>query len=265
MKTSAIALLAFAFIGLSCTQQKNQNVPSKNQDNTATDLIIEKPLLAQQHLSENVISKTPYYVTAGSGLSLRKGSNLQSEKLLTLPFGAQLHYLYTPEDTEMTIDGIKGAMIAVTYQGAKGFVFDGYTSSIAPPHEDESVASYAKRISNEGHKINFSTQPHPKGDTHGKTTQIILPTKDLRTTLTIARRLFDLPKCALSLPDYKKNIFVNPDKRTQTLKDEFELKRNSEGAIEAITYTYQIKDYGRSIHIVKDDNTYTIKEMEGTL
>lgn len=264
MKTSAIFCIALVGILMSCTNQKKETINTTPSENSA--VTTEKPLLAEAIPSENTVINKGFYVIANSGLSLRKGTNLRSEKLLTLPYGAQISYLYTPENTEMTIEGIKGAMIAVEYQGAEGFVFSGYTSEIAPPHEDESVSAYAKRISSDTHKIKATEQPHPKGSTFGMTKSIKLPAKDWGTTLRIAERLFDLPSISnISLTNTSKSIYVNPNKRTKTVKDEYEIQRDAKGAITALTYTYQIRDYSRSISIIKKDSLFVLKEVEATL
>ena len=264
MKTSAIIFIALAFLGISCTQEKKQETPESTSTNTATT-VIEKPLLAQNKDLEIAPSSTTHFVTASSGLSLRKGTNLRSQKLLTLPYGAQVNYLYTPQNTEITIDGIPGAMIAVEYQGAKGFVFNGYTTTIAPPHEDETASAYAKRISTVANPVQASEQPHAKGAQYGKTTQINLPTKDWKSTLAIVQRLFNTPRYTLDLNTVTKAIQINPNKRAKTLKDEYEIKRDDKGAITRIVYSYKIKDYGRSILMVKDKKGFVIKEVEGVL
>ena len=143
-----------------------------------------------------------------SGLSLRKGTNLYSEKLLVLPYGAQVDYLYTPENSTMTVGRRSGAMIAVSYQGAKGFVFSGYTSTIAPPREDESVTDYAKRISKPDFVVSASEKPHPKGPNFGKTVTLTMPITSWETTLPIAQKLFDLPSFNLDLVDAKKMVQI---------------------------------------------------------
>ncbi len=265
MKTSAIYCIALVGMLLSCTNQKKETINTSSEKETVITTT-EKPLLAEAVSTTISPVNKPYYVIANSGLSLRKGTNLRSEKLLTLPYGSQISYLYTPENTEMIIEGIQGAMIAVEYQGAKGFVFSGYTTQIAPPREDESFSAYAKRISTDTHKVVVTEQAHPKGSKYGMTKSIELPAKDWKTTLNIAQRLLDLPKTSvIDLSNSSKHIYVNPDKRTKTVKDEYEVKRGVNGSITTLTYTYQIRDYSRSVTIIKKGNNFILKEIEATL
>jgi len=265
MKTSVIYCMVLAIALISCTNQKKETINTVPDQDTAI-INTEKPLLAEAIPTTTVAVNKPYYVIANSGLSLRKGTNLRSEKLLTLPYGSQLSYLYTPENTEMAIDGIQGAMIAVEYQGAKGFVFSGYTTQIAPPREDESFSAYAERISTDTHKIMVTKKPHPKGPKYGMTKSMKLPVKDWRTTLNIAQRLLDLPQTSnIDLSNTLKSIYVNPDKRTQTTKDEYEIKRDTKGSITVLTYTYQIRDYSRSVTMTKKDKGFVLKEIEASL
>ena len=150
IKTFGLTTLILA----SCTSE------SKKQK-SETRFSEEQPLLAHSEIVKEPV-KTTFYVNAGSGLSLREGTNLQSKKILTLPYGAQVLQVGSPEHTTMTVAGIIGDMIEVEYQGARGFAFNGYLTRLAPPMEDEAVEDYARRISNVNQKVKVTQTKHRK-------------------------------------------------------------------------------------------------------
>jgi len=262
MKT-IIKVAALACILSSCTSTTEKTTPKNNTNNPAKS-ISERPLLAQNTMEASAPVDVVYYVNASSGLSLREGTNLRSKKKLTLPYGAQIKHVGSPEHTTMTIDGITGDMIEVDYQGAKGFVFNGYLSRLAPPHEDESVTSYTKRISTEKTTIEVKKVANPKGATHGLTTSFILPAKTWTEAYGITKSLFDLPsslKLDLNTPKAAE-VIQNKDKRSKTLIDEIAVQRNDKGNIQTIQYTYQLKTYSRKVSIARAEGGFMIKEIE---
>lgn len=262
-----IATIATATILLtSCTEKQKEatpNAPSTSVE-TKNEISSEKPLLAQLDTSIEAPIVPLFYVNATSGLSLRSGTNLQSKKILTLPYGAQVIHISSPEHTTMTVGGITGDMIEVEYQGAKGFVFDGYLTRLAPPQDGESVDGYAKRISTKENKVKVTTVKSPKGDTYGMTTSIELPTKNWTEAYRITKELFDLPNSLqLDLTSKKVSEVVgNVNKRKKIFKDEIAVNRSSTSEIESIIYTYQLRDYGRSVTIVKSKKGFIVKEVE---
>lgn len=261
-----IATLATATILLtSCTKKQKEVTP--NTPSTTTEENIktsEKPLLAQLDTSAEVPVIPVLYVNATSGLSLRSGTNLQSKKIMTLPYGAQVNHLSSPTHTTMTVAGITGDMVEVEYQGAKGFVFDGYLTKLAPPQEGESVSNYASRISTKEHKVKVTKTKSPKGDIYGLTTSIELPTDNWTEAYRITKELFDLPKSLqLDLTSKKKSeVVANVNKREKTFKDEIAVNRSSTSEITSIVYTYQLRGYSRSVTIVKGKKGVTVKEVE---
>ena len=261
-----IATFATATILLTSCTKKQKEVTSDAPSTTTEESIktSEKPLLAQLDTSVEAPVTPVLYVNATSGLSLRSGTNLQSKKIMTLPYGAQVNHLSSPKHTTMTVAGITGDMVEIEYQGAKGFVFDGYLTKLAPPQDGESVSNYANRISTEEHKVKVTKTKSPKGDIYGLTTSIELPTDNWTEAYRITKELFDLPK-SLQLDLTSKNkseVVANVNKREKTFKDEIAVNRSSTSEITSIVYTYQLRGYSRSVTIVKGKKGITVKEVE---
>lgn len=255
IKTVALACLVFA----SCTSEKKENTPTAENSN-----ITEKPLLAQVEATSKNFAPTYFYVNAASGLSLRTSTNLKSKKILTLPYGSQVKHLSDPAHTSMTIEGISGNMVEVEYQGATGFVFNGYLSDLAPPLQDEAIEAYAKRISTAKAPITVTKEANDKGAAYGQSTTILLPAKGWNEAYAITKRLFDLPKSLhlnLSKPS-KTGVIQNENKRAKTLIDEIAVVHNTANEIDKIVYTYSLKSYGRTITIIKEAQGFKVTEVE---
>ncbi|MFT5892817.1 MAG: hypothetical protein ACI9Y7_002931, partial [Dokdonia sp.] len=122
MKIIITAIATATILLTSCTNNPKEATPKSDPTSleTKSEVISQKPLLAQLNTSVEAPLAPVFYVNATSGLSLRSGTNLRSKKILTLPYGAQVKHLSSPEHTTMTISGITGDMIEVVYQGARG-------------------------------------------------------------------------------------------------------------------------------------------------
>lgn len=255
---SSLALLAVIAV-ISCKEN-----PSETQVQETSVSRSETPLLATIAPETTAPEKQILYVTAPSGLSLRSGITLRSEKKLTLPYGAQVTHLSTPDHTSMTIDGLEGDMVELVYQGATGFAFSGYLSTLAPPLQDEQVKDYAARISTETMPVEVVKTPHAKGAAYGLTTSIEIPAKHWNEAYTIAKALFQLPK-SLRLDLSQKNgkdYLENKNKLRKTLVDEVQVNRDSEGSITSVVYTYKLKTYNRQVSITKSNTGFLLNEVE---
>jgi len=254
MKFLTSLVLVSLFILASCqnSSQKEQSTTTQSS-NLYAEAIVESPSSSNPNL----------YVTAGSGLSLRQGTNLKSKKILTIPYGSQIEHLSSPEHTTMTVAGITGDMIEAEYQGAKGFVFSGYLSSLAPPLEEENVEQYAKRLSTPERVIPVTKTKNPKGDAFGLTTSIELPAKSWGEAYLLGQSLFDIPKSiAVDLTNSSKATLSNPKKRTKTKIDEVVISRDDKNQVNSITYSYALRDYGRTVTITQSGANYLITESE---
>lgn len=266
MKIIITAIATATILLTSCTKKQEEATPKNEATSleTKSEITTQKPLLAQLNTSIEAPTVSVFYVNATSGLSLRSGTNLRSKKILTLPYGSQVKHLSSPEHTTMIVSGVTGDMIEVEYQGARGFVFDGYLTELAPPQDGESVEGYAKRISTKDHVVKVSKTKNPKGDTYGMTTRIELPTSNWTEAYRITKELFDLPNSLqLDLASKKESeIVANINKREKTFKDEIAVNRDGASQITSIVYTYQLRDYSRSVMIAKENKVFVIKEVE---
>lgn len=232
------------------------------------ELLSETQLLASSQ-PELVITPTEtyYYVNASSGLSLRSGTNLTSKKILTLPYGAQVQFVSAPPHTQMIVSGTTGEMIEVNYQGATGFAFNGYLTSLAPPQNNESIEAYSKRISTPQRPVFIKKEVNEKGKDYGMTTSIDIPAKGWNEVYKIAQQLFQLPKSIN--PDFTTQktttTILNKNKRDRTQIDELTIKAQENGSIENLTYSYNLRDYKRKVIISKSKDGFSITEEETSL
>lgn len=255
------SIVMVALLATSCKNQEKKNAQSDDEVKATSSSV--KPLLAQ---ASNEASFEPkvFYVTASSGLSLRAGSNLNSKKILTLPYGAQVQFLSSPKDTEMVVAGVAGKMLEISYQGAQGYAFDGYLSSLAPPQINEDIVDYARRIGTQNKPVVVLKTPNKKGENYGLTTSIELPAKSWNEAYTISRQLFMIPN-SLKLNLDSKRIptrLENNNKRARTLVDELVISKNDADKMQAITYTYALKDYSRKVTLTKTLNGFKAVEVE---
>ena len=75
-----------------------------------------------------------------SGIVLRAQPNKGAEKLLNIPQGTEIELGEKPLATE-TINGRKGAWRNCTFQGKKGYVFDGFLTDAADPETTTTKAT----------------------------------------------------------------------------------------------------------------------------
>ncbi len=257
-----------SFIGLLVVMLASCDTSSKKSSSTSdqTQMTPDNALIAEATLVKNTAPKS-YYVTASSGLSLRSGTNLKSKKILTLPYGAEIKFIDAPKNTQMEVAGITGEMIEVSYQGAQGFVFNGYVSSLAPPQPDETIKNYTKRIGSSTNTVNLSEKAHENGENYGMTTSLELPATSWNEMYKISQRLFNLPKdIAPDLSTKQTKLLIeNKSKREKTLVDEMVINVNDNGDLKNLVYSYALRDYNRTVTIEKSQNGFTVTEVENSL
>jgi hypothetical protein len=261
MKLLTSLFSLYFLVLVSCTSSKKEE--TTKTDNSSNNSQIQTPKYAEANLKNSTSISATLYVSAQSGLSLRQGTNLKSKKILTIPYGSQIQHLSSPKYTTMTVAGIEGDMIEVNYQGATGFVFSGYLSTLSPPLEEETATAYAKRLSAPEKEIKVSKIKSAKGDAYGLTTSLELPAKSWGEAYSIAQSLFDIPKNILvDLANSKKSTIPNTRKRPKTITDEVRVSRDEENKIKYIKYFYQLRDYSRTVTILKGDTGYLLSEEE---
>lgn len=258
------SIVVVTLISTSCKNEETKNQQVKGEDIITSTSI--KPLLAQVDNKTSFMPKV-FYVTANSGLSLRSGSNLNSNKILTLPYGSEVTFISSPKDTDMVVSGVQGKMLKISYQGAQGYAFDGYLSSLAPPQIDENIETYAKRISSENNLIQVIKESNKAGHNYGMTTTVELPARSWNEMYKISQRLFNLPNSIH--PDFNKKIkstiIINKDKRERTFRDELAIEVSDDGAVKSLVYSYKLKDYSRTVTLTRNPNSFKAVEVEEAL
>src|SRR5690606_27651975 len=131
------------------------------------------------------------YVTAVSGLTLRKFPNLQSEKLAVMPLGTKVKIVNAEGKTTMNVGGIDGAMDEVEFNSQKGYAFNGFMSKFFPPGINASAKNYSEVLKNDFPKVNYSEATGGTASKPSKTETLILPTEKWHEAFFTAQQLFD--------------------------------------------------------------------------
>lgn len=75
--------------------------------------------------------KEEMWVIASSGLRMRESPNLESKKIVTIPFASKVKIL-SRDGAQQEIHGIRGNWLEVDWNEKRGWVFDGYLRSFNP-------------------------------------------------------------------------------------------------------------------------------------
>src|SRR5690554_4891367 len=162
MKTYLFPIMLLLGFGIYFSCKNNQN----EQVETSTDVV------------DSLVTETLptfKYVTAVSGLTLRKSPNLQSEKLVVMPLGTKVTIVNAEEEHTMNVGGIDGAMDEVEYNGQKGFAFNGFLSKFSSVGQD--AKSYAEALKKDFPEVDYSEATGGAVNKPTKTETLVLPTK----------------------------------------------------------------------------------------
>ncbi|MGJ4754754.1 SH3 domain-containing protein [Leptospira kmetyi] len=87
------------------------------------------------------------YVFAKSGLILRKKPELNSEPIVTIPYGNRVIVsLDEPLGKEIEIENLNGNYRLIKYSDNTGFVFDGFLSTLIPPNaKSNDISDYFEK------------------------------------------------------------------------------------------------------------------------
>ncbi len=227
MKTAVLSILAiasFTFL-LSC---KNDSKKSEENQTVVADTI------PQQTVPDAM------YVTAVSGLTLRKFPNLQSEKLTVMPLGTKVKIVNAESNTTMNVGGINGAMDEVEFNNQKGYAFNGFLSKFFPPGEDASAKNYAEELKKDFPNVNYSEATGGTASQPTKTETLVLPTDKWHVAFFTAQQLFKIPK-EFAFPNPKganSETQQNGNKKKSDLLSELQISRN-ENELQKIVYNYK--------------------------
>jgi hypothetical protein len=181
------AVLITATLFVQCKNETNTDVESETQ--TEMEAVVEN---AEINLSET----EAYYVLAASGLRMRTGPSLKSEKMDVVEYGEKIEVTMNDDIQPIVVNGVKGRMLKVIYKNKTGYMFEGYLSSIPVPEKEQTYAAYARQLKRKGYDANFEKR-WDEANTWYET--LMLPTKNLQEAFLIMQRLnifpisFDLP------------------------------------------------------------------------
>lgn len=250
MKTVAFSFLAlagFAFL-FSC---KNDAKPNEETQTVVTDSIPAETV------------PDALYVTAVSGLTLRKFPNLQSEKLTVMPLGTKVKIVNAEGKTTMNVGGIDGAMDEVEFNNQKGFAFNGFLSKFSPPGQDASAKNYAEELKKEFPTVSFSEATGGTTSAPSKTETLILPTNKWHEAFFTAQQLFKIPK-TFAFPNPKgsnQETVTDTNTKKGSLYSELKITRDN-NQLEKIFYDYGEEGFGYSVSITKNGETMKIEKIE---
>jgi len=250
MKTAVFSILAiagFAFL-FSC---KNDAKNTEGTQSVVTDSI-------PQQTAPDVM-----YVTAVSGLTLRKFPNLQSEKLAVMPLGTKVKIVNAEGKTTMNVGGIDGAMDEVEFNSQKGYAFNGFMSKFFPPGINASAKNYSEVLKNDFPKVNYSEATGGTASKPSKTETLILPTEKWHEAFFTAQQLFDIPR-SFAFPNPKganNETQQNNDKKKTDFLSELQISRN-ENQLQKIVYNYKTQGFGYTVTISKENNGMKLEKVE---
>ncbi|TAE47502.1 MAG: SH3 domain-containing protein [Bacteroidetes bacterium] len=106
-----------------------------------------------------------WYVTAPSGINLRKSPGATGEKLVSIPYGQQVEVLKTDQlEPDQIETWIEGYWVKVKYQSSVGYVFSAYLCKIPAPQ----VSISADYCQEESILMGFSYLLHDYAEKHLK-------------------------------------------------------------------------------------------------
>ena len=211
-------------------------------------------------IPENLTSKPEgkYFITAPSGLNLRKKAESGSDKLGKIAFGDQVDLVTPAKGKNLEVDQISGGMARVNFDDVKGYAFEGYLSKIPPPVANTSVESYAEKIRSKDIDVVFEERTKDWGGYIQYEEAIYVEVSDWAEAFLIAQTLFGIPK-GFKFPKGTKEgkvIVPNPEKQEYAWTDEMEIIRSEDGSLVEISYNYRGEASGKyvSISIPEDPN-----------
>lgn len=201
-----------------------------------------------------------YYVIASSGLNLRQDANAGSKKMITIPYGAQLELIASPDESNMLIDQIPGGMAEVRYGELTGYTFSGFLSRFPVPDIEMGATDFVENMRMAGHETLFEEITRDWGGYVQAETAFHLKGKNWPEAYLIAQQLFKIPSGFLfpRPSDESEVVIENPDKEELSWSDELTALRQEDGELKLISYGFRTEAWGYSV-------TITYSEDEGGL
>lgn len=245
-----ITAIVFLAITIGCADEKNEFTDTEKNNKLVTEILETTTVTTDDYL----------YVTAPSGLSLREFNNLDSEKLVVMPYGSKVKLISIEENETMTVGGIKGGMHEIEYNNKKGYAFNGYLSSFFPPEKNGVAKQYIEDLKATHPSASYVRETGGTASNPTERILVTLPTNRWHEAYSIAQRLFDVPAAL---------VFPNPAGRdTQTINNpktpdymfvsDLKVERK-DNQLQKITYSQAGEGYGSQVIITKEGDLMTIE------
>ena len=192
------------------------------------------------------------YVYAPSGLNMRAGSALSSDKIAKANYGDEVTILAPASGSEITVDNINGRMIKVQYSGKTGYMFDGYLAPYQQGKTGMETAAYVEQLRNGGHEVMYESHEYDYGGYLRHEDGFSLYTDNWVHAFLVAKHFYDIP-AGITLPAKGKEKFENPDKKDHVWSDELMVTRDKSGNIKEISYFWRAEGGGWGVNITKSE------------
>ena len=250
MKKVAFTLIAvsIATVFTACKNEPNdiQNTPNTNDLAVAEATTVDE----DQFL----------YVTAPSGLTLRKFDNLNSDKLAVMPYGTRLKVLSNEQENTMTVGGIDGDMNKVIYNNKTGFAFNGFLSKFFPPEKGTNAKMYITDLKSTFPKASYAETTGGTASKPSNTQTVLLPTPDWHEAFYVAQQLYDIP-LVFNFPNPKgrdSETIRNTKKAEQLLESNIVVERK-DNTLQKITYRQAASGHQSGVTISKEGTLMKIE------
>ncbi len=250
MKSISLSLLIT--LALLFTVSCKNDIKQDETQETATDTIAKET--------------TPdyLYVTAVSGLTVRKEPNLQSEKLAVMPLGTKVKILNPETKTTMTVGGIVGAMDQVEYNGMEGYAFNGFMSPFPSPPAQQAVAkTYAEDLKQVFPQAEYSESTGGTASKPTKTQVLLLPTSKWHEAFFMAQQLYGIPH-QFAFPNPRganSETQINNNRKPGDLTNELHISRNN-NTLQKIEYTHKTRNFGYTVSVTQEGDRMRIERVE---
>ena len=191
-----------------------------------------------------------YYVGANAGLNLRGAASANAEKLGLAGYGETVEILAPASDQSMTVDGIKGGMAQVKFNGKTGYMFDGYLLHFPAPTKGEEVEKYVGRLWTAEADVLHEELRRDWGGYAQYTYAVYFKEISWSEAFVIAKNLFGIP-APLQFPGDKGSgeaVTKNPNASSEAWTDEMTSTYEG-GRLKCIRYTHRGEGGGTSITI----------------
>ncbi|MEM6726270.1 MAG: SH3 domain-containing protein [Bacteroidota bacterium] len=251
-----IPILGFAFLCclFACSNQDPKADSERFADAIDTMNVIQKKISPKGTIAAAAQKR---FIYAPSGLNLRKGPTTDDEKIQTIPYGSEIELLDCPGKAILTIDGLKGKMCKVRFQGQEGYTFTGYLSQFPAPDPEMEVKAFVQKIKEKGLNSEYKKERFDEDGYIQDTEGFQLPTEDWQEAFLIAKTYFGIPDKIKYPSDAvgEETVVKNPDKEEYIWSDELMIHREADGkTIKDIYYYYRGEGGGKTVVIEKAES-----------